>query len=69
VIIEEDRAVRQGVVIPTHALTYEFDAHGNWIAKFVRRENVPEASYDYRYRGNLFRTIVYFADATPSQAP
>jgi hypothetical protein len=32
-------------------------------------ENVLEDSYDYRYRGNLFRTIVYFADATSSRAP
>ncbi len=64
VAIEEDRPSGKEPPFPRMHYTYKFDAHGNWIAKFVRRENVPEDSYDYRYRGNLFRTIVYFADAT-----
>ncbi len=64
VVIEEDRPSGKEPPFPRMHYTYKFDKRGNWIAKFVRRENVPEDSYDYRYRGNLFRTIVYFADAT-----
>jgi hypothetical protein len=65
-VIEEDRPSGKESPFPRMHYTYKFDAHGNWIAKFVRRENVPEDSYDYRYRGNLFRTIVYFEEATAS---
>jgi hypothetical protein len=40
--------------------TYAHDTHGNWTARHVTRENVPEDAYQYRYAGNLFRTITYF---------
>jgi hypothetical protein len=66
VVIEEDRPSGKESPFPRMHYTYKFDAHGNWIAKLVRRENVREDSYDYRYRGNLFRTIVYFGEATAS---
>jgi hypothetical protein len=69
VVIEEDRPSGKEPPFPRMHYTYKFDAHGNWIAKFVRRENVPEDSYDYRYRGNLFRMIIYFGEGTASPAP
>jgi hypothetical protein len=69
VVIEEDRPSGKESPFPRMHYTYKFDAHSNWIAKIVRRENVPEDSYDYRYRGNLFRTIVYFGEAMASPAP
>jgi hypothetical protein len=69
VVIEEDRPSGREPPFPRMHYTYKFDTHGNWIAKFVRRENVPEDSYDYGYRGNLFRTIVYFEEAPASPTP
>jgi hypothetical protein len=40
--------------------TYTLDSHGNWIEKHVRRENVADDDYDYRYAGNLIREITYY---------
>jgi hypothetical protein len=60
VTVEEIRPADKEPPYPRMHYTYEFDAHGNWTAKLVRRENVAEDAYDYRYAGNLYRTITYF---------
>ena len=62
VVVEEDRPEAQQPPFPRMHYTYTRDAHGNWTARFVTRENVPEDAYQYRYAGNLFRTISYFDD-------
>jgi hypothetical protein len=60
VTVEEDRPRDRHAPYPRLHYTYELDAHGNWIEKDVRRENVSDVDYDYRYAGNLFRTITYY---------
>ena len=60
VVVEEIRPEGKPAPYPRMHYTYQFDAHGNWIAKLVMRENVAEDTYDYRYAGNLYRSITYF---------
>ena len=60
VTVEEIRQADSQPPYPRMHYTYEIDSHGNWTAKIVKRENVPEDASEYRYAGNLFRTITYF---------
>lgn len=60
VVVEEIRTAGSAPPFPRMHYTYTFDARGNWTARLVKRENVPEDSYDYRYYGNLYRTIEYY---------
>ncbi len=60
VTIEEDHPRDRQPPYPRLYYTYMLDAHGNWIEKDVRREHVSDDDYDYRYAGNLFRTITYY---------
>jgi len=60
VIVEEDRPRDRRAPYPRMHYTYTLDSHGNWVERDVRRENVSEDDYDYRYAGNLIRTIVYY---------
>jgi len=65
VTLEEIRNADRPPPYPRMHYTYEVDTHGNWTAKFVTRENVPEDAFEFRYVGNLFRTITYFDSAGP----
>ncbi len=60
ITLEETRFTDSVPPYPRMHYSYQFDAHGNWTAKLVTRENVPENSYEFRYAGNLFRTISYY---------
>jgi hypothetical protein len=60
VVVEEDLPEGQQPPFPRMHYTYTHDAQGNWTARYVTRENVPEDAYQYSYAGNLFRTITYF---------
>lgn len=60
VVVEEDHPEGQQPPFPLMHYSYTHDTHGNWTARLVTRENVPEDAYQYRYAGNLFRTITYF---------
>jgi hypothetical protein len=60
VTIEEDRRRDRRPPYPRMHYAYTLDAHGNWIEKDVRREHVTDDDYDYRYAGNLLRTITYY---------
>ncbi|MGH9409166.1 MAG: hypothetical protein ACRD1V_06905 [Vicinamibacterales bacterium] len=61
ILIEEHRRQDANPPYPRMHYTYTLDAHRNWTARIVTRENVPEDAYDYQYAGNLFRTITYFS--------
>ena len=63
VTLEEIRTTDSQPPYPRMHYSYLFDSHGNWTAKLVTRENVPENAHAYRYAGNLFRTITYFTRA------
>jgi YD repeat-containing protein len=60
VTLEEIQNTDRTPPYPRMHYSYEFDAHGNWTAKIVTRENVAEDAFEFRYAGNLFRTITYF---------
>lgn len=69
IMIEETRYTDSLPPYPRMHYSYQFDSHGNWTAKFVIRENVPENSYEFRYAGNLFRTITYFTEPAGGAPP
>ena len=60
VVIEEDRPEGRAPPYPRMHYRYTHDDQGNWTTRRVTRENVAEDDYQYRYAGNLFRTIRYF---------
>jgi YD repeat-containing protein len=60
VMVEEDSSGDLKPPYPRMHYRYTFDAHGNWTLRLVTRENVPETAYQYRYAGDLYRTITYY---------
>ena len=66
-VIEEDRPEGQAPPYPRMHYSYSDDAHGNWFVRRVTRENVAEDAHQYRFTGNLFRTIRYFDGSVSPQ--